>query len=445
MASVPGVQFSITGTTGSQAALSAKSGYFAYVFPRGAWASQDSTGTLITFDSADIASRFAADDWIQVGLATGNLRKVNAVGGNSLSVQGAAVTVTEDNRVFLIGSTQPSTSGGSATYTIPATIIRHRDDDTSDRYTNSMLTSDSDGLIRFYATQGIYDTLIQDGNQGNQGYIADLPVGTVEGVSTVLWAVFGATVTINAALGVTGTITANTVTVNRALGVTGWATFGQTVTMNANAGVTGTFTVGSTLTAHAAFGTTGWATFGSTVTMSSALGVTGTVMLGANGIIGGLSVTSGVFGVSAQPRVLLVNSSNQTVSSGTSRRLTWDTEHVDIGGLHSGSSSAINITSPGLSLLIGQVEWSGPVGTTGTNTPYITTIMKNLNGQYEVAEVHSIMGVTGIGLKQLVSGIDTAAAGDYYDLLATHSSGTTQTVTCTASHVNTQFAAVKLF
>ena len=289
MASIPGVQFSITGATGSQAALSAKSGYFCYVFPRGAWASQDSTGTLITFDSADIASRFAADDWIQVGLATGNLRKVNAVGGNSLSVQGAAVTVTEDNRVFLIGSTQPSTSGGSATYTIPATIIRHRDDDTSDRYTNSMLTSDSDGLIRFYATQGIYDTLIQDGNQGNQGYIADLPVGTVEGVSTVLWAVFGATVTINAALGVTGTITANTVTVNRALGVTGWATFGQTVTMNAALGVTGWATFGASVTLSGPLGVTGTATFGATITGHGAFGITGVATFGSTASFSGVA------------------------------------------------------------------------------------------------------------------------------------------------------------
>ena len=213
------------------------------------------------------------------------------------------------NRVFLIGSTQPSTSGGSATYTIPATIIRHRDDDASDRYTNSMVTSDSDGLIRFHATQGIYDTLIQDGNQGNQGYIADLPVGTVEGVSTVLWAVFGATVTMNAALGVTGTITANTVTVNQALGVTGWATFGSTVTMNSTLGVTGAATLsgwvtcGSSVTMSGALGVTGsatlsgWATFGQTATFNGAAGFTGwttfgasVTMAGAVGITGTLTV-----------------------------------------------------------------------------------------------------------------------------------------------------------
>src|SRR3990167_6519324 len=249
MASIPGAQFSITGASGSTGLLGPRSGYFCYVFPRGGWAAQDSTGTVVTFDTAAIASRFAALDWIQVGTATANISRVNAVGGNSLSVQGSAVTVSEDNRVFLIGQTQPSTSGGSATYTIPATVIRRRDDDSSDRFTNSMVTSNSDGLIAFYGPHGIYDVLIQDGNRSAQGYIADLPVGMTEGVSTALASVFGATVTINAALGITGWATfGQTATFNGAAGFTGWATFGASVTMNANAGVTGTFAIGGTAT-----------------------------------------------------------------------------------------------------------------------------------------------------------------------------------------------------
>ena len=293
MASIPGVQLSLTGASGSQAALVPKAGWLCYVFPRGAWASADSSGSLITFDTTAIASRFAVNDWIQVGLATANLRKVSAVGGNSISVSGAAITVTEDNRVFLIGSTQPSTSGGSATYIIPATTIRHRDDDSSDRYTNSLVTTNSDGLIQFYAPHGLYDVLIQDANQTNQGYIADLPIGVAEGVSTSLASVFGATVTINAAFGVTGWATfGQTVTMNANMGVTGWATFGATVTMNANAGVSGTFMVGNTLTAHAAFGVTGWATFGQTVTLSGALGVTGTGIFGATVTVTGQVVGS---------------------------------------------------------------------------------------------------------------------------------------------------------
>ena len=176
MAAIPGTQFNLTGSSGTAAALVAKSGWRCYILPRGAFASADSTGTLITFDSAGVAGRFAANDWIQVGLSTDNLRRVNAVGGNSLSVQGAAVTVSENNRIFLIGNTQPTVTGGSATYTIPRTTIRQRGDDGADLYTNSMVTSDSDGLIRFYSDPAVYDCIIQDGNQGNQGYIADLAV-----------------------------------------------------------------------------------------------------------------------------------------------------------------------------------------------------------------------------------------------------------------------------
>lgn len=295
MASIPGVQLNITGASGSQGLLGPKNGWFAYVFPRGAWADQDSAGTLITFGSSAQASRFAANDWIQIGTATANIRKVSAVGGNSLSVSGAAVTVSEDNRVFLIGQTQPSTSGGSTTYTIPATVIRHRDDDSSDLYVNSMVTSNADGLIQWYATHGIYDVLIQDGNRSPQGYIADLPIGLAEGISTSLASVFGATVTINAALGVTG-----------------WATFGQTATFNAAIGVTGWATFGSTVTMNAALGVTGWATFGATVTMHANAGVTGTFVVDATStfsgkarfgnsvsIDGALGVTGLITGVSA--------------------------------------------------------------------------------------------------------------------------------------------------
>src|SRR3972149_11344397 len=141
MASIPGSRFDITGASGSQGLLSPKNSWRAYVFPRGGHASQDSTGTLITFDSASVASRFAALNWIQVGLSADNIRQVSAVGGNSLSVSGAALTVSENNRIFLIGNTQPTVSGGSATYLVPQSIVRQRDDDSADLYTNSMVTS----------------------------------------------------------------------------------------------------------------------------------------------------------------------------------------------------------------------------------------------------------------------------------------------------------------
>jgi len=148
------------------------------------------------------------------------------VGGNSFAVSGANLTVSENDRVFLIGTTQPTVSGGSATYTTPNTIIRERDDDAAGIISNSMVTSNSDGLVQFFSEPALYDCIIQDSNQGNQGFIADLPVGAVEGVSTTFASVFGATATFN-----------------------GETVFGATATFNSDVilGSTTTITVGTGL------------------------------------------------------------------------------------------------------------------------------------------------------------------------------------------------------
>ena len=433
MASLSGAQFNITGASGTASALVAKSGWRAYVLPRGSHAASDSTGTLITLDSASAAARFAVNSWVQIGTPIANIRRVTAVGGNSISVN-TAVTVAENDRCYLIGNTQPSTTGGSASYITPDTLIRQRDDNASDLFANSLVTSNSDGLIQWWSAPNFYDVLIQDGNRSLQGSIIDLPVGNVGGISTDSDALFGGSVTVNGAFGVTGWATfGSTVTMHAALGVTGWATFGSSVTVAGALGVTGTGAFGATLTV-------GGAISGTTLT------VTGAATLGAPGVISGLSVTTGIFGVSQQPRVRLVNSSNQTVTSNTTFRLLWDTEQFDVGSLHSGSSSAINITAPGCYLLIGQVHWGLIVGATGTTAAYETTIRKNFSAiGFEVAEVVDIAGVTGDVLKQSVSGVDVAVAGDYYDLAVLQSSGVTQTIICTTGNANTQLTAVKLF
>ena len=187
MASIPGFRFDITGASGSQGLLSPKDSWRAYVFPRGMHASQDSTGTLITVDTADNAARVVANNWIQVGLSTDNIRQVSAVGGNSFSVSGAAITVSTNDRIFVIGNTQPTVTGGSATYTTPNTIIRQRDDSSATIFANSVITSNSNGLIQGWASQtpsGVtfFDCIIQDGNQSNQGSIIDLEHGTGIGI-----------------------------------------------------------------------------------------------------------------------------------------------------------------------------------------------------------------------------------------------------------------------
>jgi hypothetical protein len=293
VASLNGFRFDITGASGSQGLLTPKSSWRAYIFPRGAYAEQDSTGTLITVDSADVASRFAANDWIQVGISTDNIRQVAAVGGNSFSVN-SAVTVSENDRVFLIGTTQPTVTGGSATYTVPESVIRERDDDAADIITNSMITSNANGLIQGFAATNFYDVLIQDGDQSNQGFIADMEVGAVGGISATGAALFGTTATFNGQIGVTGWATFGaSVTMNAQLGVTGHATFGSSVTGHANAGFTGQLAVGgsasvtdmlivgTTLTVDGALGVTDLATIGTTLTVDGNLGVTGSGLFGA--------------------------------------------------------------------------------------------------------------------------------------------------------------------
>lgn len=207
MASIPGFRFDISGASGSQGLLAPKESWRAWVFPRGAYASQDSTGTLITFDSASVASRFAVGNWIQVGTNPANVRQVSAVGGNSVAVSGSAVTVATNTRVLIIGNTEPTISGNSATYTSPASVIRQRDDDAATAYTNSMITTDSNGNVFGYGAASFYDVLLQDGNQSNQAIISDMEVGTVNGISVTDDAVFGGSISVTGNATITGNVT----------------------------------------------------------------------------------------------------------------------------------------------------------------------------------------------------------------------------------------------
>ena len=438
MANIPGAQFSITGASGVNGLLGAMSAWRSYVFPRGGYASQASTGTTITFDTAAVASRFAVNQWIQAGLLTANIRQVSGVGGNSITISGANLTVAKNDRIYLIGNTQPTVTGGSATYTTPASLIYQRDDDTADLYTNSMITSDSNGLIQIFGSPGQYDVMIQDGNQSNQGSIIDLPIGA-DGVSTSSNAYFGASVTIAGALGVTGWATFGvTTTIGGALGVTGWATFGSTVTMNAQLGVTGWATFGSTTTINGAIGATGWATFGSTVTVNGALGVT-------NGftVRGGATITTGIFGISDQPRAILYNASTITIGggAGATTTITWDSALVNVGPLYASGSTSSRISIPigmqGFYIFSANVPTSG---VTGNPSFMIMSIRKN--GATVIAK-NRITPTSGNVDDMLLSVTNPASANDYYEVLIGNISGGTSNIFGGSSQG--YFTATKLF
>ena len=426
MAAIPGIRFDITGASGSQGLLTPKSGWRCYVLPRGGYASQDSTGTLLTFDSAAIAGRFAALDWIQAGLSAANIRQVAAVGGNSLSVSGAALTVAENDRIFIIGSTEPTISGGSVTYSTPATTVRQRDDDGSDLYANSMITTNADGLVQFFSTPAVYDCVIQDGNRALQGSLIDVPVGVAEGVSTSQATVFGATVTINAALGITGWATfGQTVTMNAALGVTGWATFGATVTMNANAGVTGTFAVGATSTF------TGKAAFGNSVSIDGALGVTGiagfsgrvylteriaqTVTTGSNTFTGSIASTLDVTGrrLVASGAGVTLGTSYFTLGAGwgSTASITLGTGTKDAHGSFIVSAFGATFAQyPTVHLAYAEGNWSGGLG---------GVVCRNFAGPYQFDAIFGISGIDTSGITFIFGGTPSSGQeiGAYYMII----------------------------
>lgn len=429
MADIPGAQFNITGASGTLGLLAPMSSWRAYILPRGGYASQASSGTLITFDSAATASRFYANAWIQSGLLTANIRQVSGVGGNSISISGSPLTVSKNDRIYLIGSTQPTISGGSATYTVPASFVYQRDDDTADLFTNSMVTSNADGLVQFFSQPNVYDVILQDGNQGNQGSIIDLVVGS--SISTV--AVFGSTVTFNAAIGVTGSAQfGNSVGITGALGVTGWATFGATVTVNGALGVTGTATVGATLTVSGA------GAFGSTLT------VTGPTVLGASGVLGGLSITTGIFGCTNQPRALLFGSSGlwSVFSAGNTASITWDSEAYDVGGMHSGSSSHLTVPvgAGGTYLLSSAIICTVTGG--GGNPVLILEMIKNGN----TVVARSTLTDSGTSNTLYATTIDNTVAGDYYEIyVARAGTGGTSLTTYMGDRSYSRFSAAKLF
>jgi hypothetical protein len=88
-----------------------------------------------------------------------------------------AVTVALNDRVLVIGNTQPTVTGGSASYQ-PHTTIYPRDDSAATPTAKSVVTTSTDGLYAIYAADGLYDLLFQDNNRANVGIIPDAQIGS---------------------------------------------------------------------------------------------------------------------------------------------------------------------------------------------------------------------------------------------------------------------------
>ena len=176
MAELNGFASSIAGSTGNYNALEAKSGYRLFVCPQGIHVSTSGSASPIAADSTAAAARIAANQWFQVGTDVSKVRQCSAVGGNSFAYSGSALSVTAGDRIVVIGNTQPTVSGLSATYQ-PHTTIYSRDDDASTPVTNSMLTSDSNGGWQFWAADNRYDVVVQDNNQACLDIMEDVEIG----------------------------------------------------------------------------------------------------------------------------------------------------------------------------------------------------------------------------------------------------------------------------
>ena len=175
MASLNGFAGSISGTTGTANTIEPKSGWRVYTLPRGFHASAASTGTAISTDSASAASRVSTNQWVQVGTDTSKIVQVSSVSSSTVNVT-PAVVVAENDRILVIGNTQPVVTGGSASYQ-PHTTLYSRDDDGSTVITNSVITTSSDGFYQLWKADGLNDLLVQDANRANVGIIPDVQIG----------------------------------------------------------------------------------------------------------------------------------------------------------------------------------------------------------------------------------------------------------------------------
>lgn len=112
------------------------------------------------------------------------------------------------------------------------------------------------------------------------------------------------------------------------------------------------------------------------------------------------------------------NTSNETITSGATTALTFDTERWDTNALHSTGSntSRLTCTTAGKVSVGATLVWASAGSATGTRTLAIYT-----NGSTELA-TQIIAGSTA-NLAQEVSTVWSCAAGDYFEAKVTHTLG----------------------
>lgn len=128
-------------------------------------------------------------------------------------------------------------------------------------------------------------------------------------------------------------------------------------------------------------------------------------------------------------RCRLMNSANQSLTSGVTTALAWDTEDYDVGGLHSTSSNTSRITIPtggdtGVWIFFGAIEWGSFVGT--------RTLEIFRNGVSIAALAEETIGAANALIQPVFYAYNAPAVGDYFEIRGLQTTGGAQNVLSTS-------------
>jgi len=133
--------------------------------------------------------------------------------------------------------------------------------------------------------------------------------------------------------------------------------------------------------------------------------------------------------IGSVPTAVVTNTSNTSVPSGTQTLLSFDTDQVNIAGVHSTSTNPSRLTAPidGLYEVHGEANWYPPCGSTAFEEIEIF-----LNGTTRIG-VTAIPVSSSACVAEGVQALVHLRAGDYVQLYARQLSGSTDTIVGTAT------------
>lgn len=128
----------------------------------------------------------------------------------------------------------------------------------------------------------------------------------------------------------------------------------------------------------------------------------------------------GGVGSDGQPRASAYNSTTQSLTSGAATALTFDSEDIDVGAMHSTVSNTSRVTVPGsqggLYLMIGQTTFAA-------NATGVRRLDLRKNGATNLSTCQAANAGGGDSVVVNVVGIAVLSATDYIELVGTQNSG----------------------